>query len=202
MSLINKKLIDIDRLAKYHENINVVLSGKQNNITDLDVIRSGAAAGATALQSYTEEYQGTVGSSDTFDVLEDVETLPFVKYAEQNLNDQQKQQVLTNIGLQQPYEFYKSVGGILNESQYKIMVKYSYTPFMISSNSTTTIPDELLNENKTNFFADWYWSVMRITGGEPIITIQWVNNIPYKLKGIVNNKVYIIDFTDRTIKPE
>jgi hypothetical protein len=36
------------------------LSSKQNTITDLEVIRQGAAKGATALQSYTEQYKGTV----------------------------------------------------------------------------------------------------------------------------------------------
>lgn len=35
-------------------------NGKQDKIEDLDAIRSGAAAGATALQSYTEQYKGTV----------------------------------------------------------------------------------------------------------------------------------------------
>lgn len=33
---------------------------KQDTIADLDTIRSGAALGATALQSYTEQYKGTV----------------------------------------------------------------------------------------------------------------------------------------------
>ena len=36
------------------------VEGKQDKITDLDTIRSGAAKGATALQSYTEKYKGTV----------------------------------------------------------------------------------------------------------------------------------------------
>jgi hypothetical protein len=36
------------------------LSSKQDIITDLEVIRQGAAKGATALQSYTEQYKGTV----------------------------------------------------------------------------------------------------------------------------------------------
>lgn len=36
------------------------VAGKQNEITDLETIRSGAAKGATALQSYTEQYKGTV----------------------------------------------------------------------------------------------------------------------------------------------
>ena len=36
------------------------LSSKQDTITDLEVIRQGAAKGATALQSYTEQYKGTV----------------------------------------------------------------------------------------------------------------------------------------------
>lgn len=34
--------------------------GKQDAIADLDYIRAGAAKGATALQSYTEQYKGTV----------------------------------------------------------------------------------------------------------------------------------------------
>lgn len=35
-------------------------NNKQETITDLDVIREGASKGATALQSYTEQYKGTV----------------------------------------------------------------------------------------------------------------------------------------------
>lgn len=36
------------------------ITNKQDAIADLDTIRSGAALGATALQSYTEQYKGTV----------------------------------------------------------------------------------------------------------------------------------------------
>ena len=36
------------------------ITNKQDTIADLDTIRSGAALGATALQSYTEQYKGTV----------------------------------------------------------------------------------------------------------------------------------------------
>lgn len=36
------------------------VGGKQDAIADLDTIRSGAAKGATALQSYTEKYTGTI----------------------------------------------------------------------------------------------------------------------------------------------
>ena len=36
------------------------LSNKQDTISDLSTIRQGAAKGATALQSYTEQYKGTV----------------------------------------------------------------------------------------------------------------------------------------------
>lgn len=36
------------------------IKNKQDAIADLDTIRSGAALGATALQSYTEKYKGTV----------------------------------------------------------------------------------------------------------------------------------------------
>jgi hypothetical protein len=52
------KIVDITRLERYHENLkNNVLTTKQDNITDLETIRTGAAAGATALaeaQSYVD----------------------------------------------------------------------------------------------------------------------------------------------------
>ena len=113
-----KKLIDIDRLSRYHDNISNVLGKKQDNISDLDEIRSGANLGSTALQSYTEQYQGTVGIIDTDDKLDDVESLPYVKYVAQSLNEAEQQQVWSNIGLLTPYEYYKSVGGILNDKKY------------------------------------------------------------------------------------
>ena len=40
--------------------LNQSISNKQDAITDLETIRQGAAKGATALQSYTEQYKGTV----------------------------------------------------------------------------------------------------------------------------------------------
>lgn len=154
-------------------------------------------------KEYVDEIQkNTISLVDTSEVLDDINTQPYVKYVEQTLDESQKEQVRTNIGVISPYDYYKNVGGLLNERQYNIMVKYSYTPFMISSNSTTTIPDELLNDSKNNFFADWYWIVMRITGGEPIMTTQWQNNIPYKFKGMVNGKIYTINFNNKTITPE
>ena len=42
------------------ERIDDLASEKQDEITDLDTIRANAAKGATALQSYTEQYKGTV----------------------------------------------------------------------------------------------------------------------------------------------
>ena len=42
--------------------LNQSISNKQDTITDLEIIRQGAAKGATALQSYTEQYKGTVTS--------------------------------------------------------------------------------------------------------------------------------------------
>lgn len=46
-------------IVKYFESDFI---NKQDTITDLEVIRQGAAKGATALQSYTEQYKGTVTS--------------------------------------------------------------------------------------------------------------------------------------------
>ena len=43
----------------YADEINQKVVSKQNIISDLDTIRQGAAKGATALQSYTEQYKGT-----------------------------------------------------------------------------------------------------------------------------------------------
>ena len=42
--------------------LNQSISSKQDVIADLETIRQGAAKGATALQSYTEQYKGTVTS--------------------------------------------------------------------------------------------------------------------------------------------
>ena len=47
--------IDTNGLATKEE-----LNSKQDKIDDLDAIRSGATKGATALQSYTEKYTGTI----------------------------------------------------------------------------------------------------------------------------------------------
>lgn len=52
--------------AALHDNADIVdvlnqsIGNKQDAITDLETIRQGAAKGATALQSYTEQYKGTV----------------------------------------------------------------------------------------------------------------------------------------------
>ena len=48
------------------------VNAKQDAILDLDTIRSGAAKGATALQSYTEQYKGTIEAVDTTETVEDV----------------------------------------------------------------------------------------------------------------------------------
>ena len=52
----------------------------------------------TALQSYTEQYQGTVQSVETSETLDEVNTTTYVKYVAQTLTDAQKAQARTNIG--------------------------------------------------------------------------------------------------------
>lgn len=55
------------QLTHTGEEIDIILDSvarKQEKIDDLDAIRSGAALGATALQSYTEEYTGTYSKPD------------------------------------------------------------------------------------------------------------------------------------------
>ena len=49
------EVVEVDTLKEYiNEDIDTALEGKQDVINDLATIRSGAALGATALQSYTE----------------------------------------------------------------------------------------------------------------------------------------------------
>lgn len=99
------------------------------------------------------------------------------------------------------YEQYKAIGGTLSENTFPIFFKYFITPFMISNSSSTTIPDDLLNSSGTNFVTEYYWQIMRLTGGEPVMTIQWNNNIPSKFKGISSGREYSIDFSTKTITP-
>lgn len=51
---------DTQDLASIIASIEQQIASKQDKITDLETIRSGAAKGATALQSYTEKYTGTI----------------------------------------------------------------------------------------------------------------------------------------------
>lgn len=53
-------LADTEDLASIIASIEQQIAAKQDKITDLEEIRSGAAKGATALQSYTEKYTGTI----------------------------------------------------------------------------------------------------------------------------------------------
>ena len=99
------------------------------------------------------------------------------------------------------YEQYKDIGGTLSENIFPTFFKYFITPFMISNGSSTIIPDDLLNSSGTNFITEYYWQIMRLTGGEPIMTIQWNGNIPHKFKGISSGREYSIDFSTKTITP-
>jgi hypothetical protein len=61
----SNKLINFLNLTKYHEKLKNILITKQENITDLDDIRSGAALGATALQ----ENEILMATNDDIDAL-------------------------------------------------------------------------------------------------------------------------------------
>lgn len=102
-----------------------------------------------------------------------------------------------------PYYDYKNSGGILTESQFNIMTKYLYTPFIVNPTSKTTIPEDLLNTAKNGLFnEDYFWNVVKLPGGEPLIVIEWDEyNQPVKMKGMVNEALYTINRTDWTITP-
>ena len=71
---MERKIVTLDNLEYFYEKLkdtlndnddiidvlNQSISNKQDTIADLETIRQGAAKGATALQSYTEQYKGTV----------------------------------------------------------------------------------------------------------------------------------------------
>ena len=58
---MTNKIITFKNLEKYHDEISQIIDSKQDVISDLETIRTGAAAGATALQAqslndyYTKE---------------------------------------------------------------------------------------------------------------------------------------------------
>ena len=60
----NNKLVDITGLSRYHENLKNVFSTKQDVINDLETIRTGAAAGAAALDAAKEYADGLAGNYD------------------------------------------------------------------------------------------------------------------------------------------
>ena len=61
-------MIDVNE----EKSLGEALEAKQDTIEDIDTIRSGAALGATALQSYTEQYKGTISAVDVGEELDDV----------------------------------------------------------------------------------------------------------------------------------
>ena len=60
----NAKLVDITGLSRYHENLKNVLNTKQDVIDDLDAIRSGAAAGAGALDAAKGYADGVAATAE------------------------------------------------------------------------------------------------------------------------------------------
>ena len=63
---------DTEDLEGIIASIEQQIAGKQDKITDLETIRDGAALGATALQSYAEQYKGTISAVDVGEELDDV----------------------------------------------------------------------------------------------------------------------------------
>ena len=61
---MERKIVTLDNLEHFYGKLQFAtkdeLAQKQEVINDLETIRQGAAKGATALQSYTEQYKGTV----------------------------------------------------------------------------------------------------------------------------------------------
>ena len=54
--MANEKIVTLENLEYYHNEISQIVDSKQNAISDLDTIRANAAKGATALQEVPAEY--------------------------------------------------------------------------------------------------------------------------------------------------
>ena len=73
MAAYDNKLLDGEHLVYYTQKVKTELAGKQATISDLSDIRSGAAAGATAVQPGT---LATVATSGDYDDLSNLPTIP------------------------------------------------------------------------------------------------------------------------------
>lgn len=101
------KIVTLENLESYHNEISQIIDSKQDKISDLETIRSGAALGATALQSVPSEYvtddelsqKGFLVGEETSEELDDVETNTYVKYVAQTLTEEQQKQARLNIGI-------------------------------------------------------------------------------------------------------
>lgn len=60
LNTLNELAVAIQENEDIVKVLNQSIDSKQDTITDLETIRQGATKGATALQSYTEQYKGTV----------------------------------------------------------------------------------------------------------------------------------------------
>ena len=103
----------------------------------------------------------------------------------------------SNISLYQQYQLY---GGTVSEDAFAIILKYHLTPFLIATTGDTVIPDDILNSTGTNFVTEYYWNLMRIAGGEPVMTSLQNGDVPSRLKGVASGKEYEIDFTNKVIR--
>lgn len=83
----------------------------------------------TALQSYTEQYQGTVSAIATSETIDDVNDVPNVKYVAQTLTNAQKTQARTNIG----------AGDVMSSSLSTVATSGSYNDL----SNKPTIPAEV-----------------------------------------------------------
>lgn len=98
--------------------------------TDLaSAVQTSLGKADTALQSYTEQYQGTVSAIATSETIDDVNEVPNVKYVAQTLTNAQKTQARTNIG----------AGDVMSSSLSAVATSGSYNDL----SNKPTIPAEV-----------------------------------------------------------
>lgn len=132
--------------------INTALAGKQATISDLATIRSGASAGATAVQpAALSTKQDALVSGTNIKTINGASVLgsgnmtidvaDVVKYAEQSLTDAQKTQARTNIGA-------ASLADINN-------TEYVTVTTLPTASAATVGPIYLVGPDANNNYARW-----------------------------------------------
>ena len=186
---------DTQDLASIIASIEQQIAAKQDNIADLETIRSGAAKGATALQSYTEKYTGTItgitmnGASKGTSGIVDLGTV---------ITDiSGKVDKVAGMGLS-TYDFNDGWADKITESEEAIAKKYSKPSDGIPRTDLSQDVQNLLSKAGTSIQTTEFAGIQNIARVEGFESIQ--GNILYALPDTATGDEDDIIATTNTLK--